>query len=98
MDISTGQLRSIFGTALMGGSQGAIYLPDRETRARWLVADAMRVIAKQEERAMASRLRILAGWVESGQMPTKRIINKIGNKRMDKVEDEFVRLTRERLK
>ena len=86
--------RSFYDSGLYGDS---IYLPDERTRARWVVADALRVIAKGEDRSMAARLRIVAGDIENGNCPTKRVIGKIGAKRLAAAYPVFLRLCQERM-
>ncbi len=87
--------RSLFDSGLDGD---AALLPDDRTRARWVVADALREVAKAEEKSMAARLRIAAGSIQSGVRPSKKVMGKIGAKRLGAAFAVFVRLCRERMK
>lgn len=89
-----GRLESYFQLGLCGNSD---YLPDDRTRARWLVAEALRAAAKKEDRSMAARLRLMAGDVENGIHPSKKVFGKVGAKRLDAAYREFRRLAIERL-
>ena len=86
--------RSLFDSGLIGEPR---LLSDGITRARWVAADALRVVAKDEERSMAARLRIAAGSIENGMRPTKKIMGKIGPKRLGAAFSVFVRLCNERV-
>jgi hypothetical protein len=86
-------LESYFSIGMDGGWE---YLPDQRTRARWIVAEAIRRQARKEERSMKSRLCLLASNIENGVLPTKRVLDKIGSKRMDAIYDEFCRIMDER--
>ena len=60
-------------------------LPDGR-RARHLVADILRKMADNEERSMATRMKLAAGKIESGVRPSKKTINAIGMKRLQRAE------------
>lgn len=85
---------SMFQCGLMGEPD---LLPDKRTRARWVVAESFRELAKQEDRTAAARLRFAAGRIENGQMPTKKIIWKIGHRRLGKAFEIFKRLCASRI-
>lgn len=74
------------------------YLPDEQTRARWVAADALRELAKGEERSMAARIRNMAGKIEAGDRSSKKVMNAIGQKRIHLACLIFIRLCRERVK
>jgi len=76
-----------FYDGLNGGSQ---YLADDKTRCRWLVADCFRQIAKEEDRSMKIRIIGMAGSIESGYQPTKKILKAIGPKRIEKAMKLFI--------
>jgi hypothetical protein len=86
--------RSYFNSGLSGDPR---MLPDDKTRARWLVAEALRTIAKGEERSMAARIRIAAGDIENGIMPSKKVLDKIQNKRLEDSFKIFSKLCHERI-
>jgi hypothetical protein len=68
------------------------YLAESHIRARWVVADALRQMAKEEECAIASRMRLLAGQIEAGYAPTKKVLGKLGRRRLTKLEYLFGQL------
>ena len=73
-------------------------LPDERTRCRWLVADALRELAKGEDKSMAARIRNAAGVIEAGGRPTKKVIGAIGQRRFDKALGIFTKFCVERMK
>jgi hypothetical protein len=86
-----GNLGQFFDRALFGGSYGSVYIPETDKRARWLVADALRIVAKNEERSMKARLCHAAGEIENGYRISKKTFGKI-HKRLDKAKIEFLKL------
>jgi hypothetical protein len=86
-----GNLGQFFDRALFGGSYGSVYIPGTDKRARWLVADALRIIAKKEERSMKARLCHAAGEIENGYPISKKTFGKI-HKRIEKARVEFLKL------
>ena len=86
--------RSFFDSGLDGAS---LVLPDDRTRSRWVVADALREVAKSEDKSMAARMRIAAGYIENGTRPSKKVMGKIGAKRLSAAFRIFLRLCTERM-
>jgi len=84
-------LEHFFDQAMFGGSYGSAYIPGTDKRARWLVADAFRMISKNEERSMKMRLCHAAGEVENGCRISNKTFGKIQN-RIGKAKIEFVKL------
>ena len=86
--------RSFFDSGLYGDAR---LLPDDRTRSRWVVADALRAVAKGEEKSIAARMRIAAGDIENGMRPSKKVMGKIGAKRLAAAYPIFVKLCTERM-
>lgn len=54
-------------------------------------------MARSEERSMAARMRIVAGKIENGVRPTKKVIGKIGAKRLATAYPVFLELCAKRM-
>ena len=57
----------------------------------------MRAVAKGEEKSIAARMRIAAGDIENGMRPSKKVMGKIGAKRIAAAYPIFVKLCTERM-